>query len=140
MCFGEGVLHTGRGKKWPKSPLRIIRRDHTLAGDDDDSAGEETVSHNMASGLHRGGGVSTTRTQSNNSNNVLYAKSDALLDFLSSWDCVADTTTVPAWMECLWMDLYEQGYIQANDVKLLQSWLTVLSQIGYEFPPLSKRR
>lgn len=42
-------------------------------------------------------------------------------------------------MEELWIDLYELGYIEIDDVLSVQLWLRALSQAGYDFPPLKRR-
>jgi hypothetical protein len=67
----------------------------------------------------------------------LYKKSGALIDFLSKWDSIHDN--IPERMKQLWIDLYEYGYIELEDVHAVQAWLGTLSQIGYEFPPLKRR-
>ena len=61
----------------------------------------------------------------------LYFKSERLSEFLSKWD--NKSTAIPARMEALWIDLYERGYIEEDDVKLMQLWLGALVQIGYQF-------
>ena len=66
------------------------------------------------------------------------AKSGMLIEFLKNWD--SDCDTVPDRMEQLWIDLYEHGYIEENDVYSVQLWLGALHQAGYKFPPLKKRR
>lgn len=43
-------------------------------------------------------------------------------------------------MEELWINLYERGYIEIDDVHLLQLWLAALVEIGYSFPEIPKRR
>ena len=64
----------------------------------------------------------------------LYFKGGKLLEFLSSWTSTA--TTVPGRMEDLWIDLYERGYIERNDVQVVQFWLAALEEINYKFPSL----
>lgn len=64
-------------------------------------------------------------------------KSGKLIEFLSQWDSTFDT--VPQRMEHLWIDLYERGYIEENDITFLQTWIGALHQIGYEFPVLKRR-
>lgn len=68
----------------------------------------------------------------------LYAKSGKLLEFLQNWDAPS-AESVPERMETLWIDLYEHGYIELDDVYALQHWLGALKQIGYVFPPLKRR-
>lgn len=67
----------------------------------------------------------------------LYKKSGKLIEFLSTWD--SDHDSIPQRMIQLWIDLYERGYIEIEDVTAVQTWLAALTQIGYEFPPLKRR-
>ena len=66
------------------------------------------------------------------------AKSEMLIEFLTNWDSEHDT--VPRRMEQLWIDLYEYGYIEEDDVFAVQMWLEALRQVGYEFPKLKMRK
>ncbi|GFH56578.1 hypothetical protein CTEN210_13054 [Chaetoceros tenuissimus] len=68
----------------------------------------------------------------------LYAKSGKLLEYLKQWDH-PDADDIPKRMEALWIDLYERGYIEKDDVTAVQKWLQALDEIGYEFPPLKRR-
>lgn len=43
-------------------------------------------------------------------------------------------------MEQLWIDLYERGYIEEEDVRNMQLWLQALENVGYEFPSVVKNR
>ncbi len=72
-----------------------------------------------------------------NAEQDLYGKSGKLVEFLSEWD--SDDDTLPKRMEKLWIDLYERGYIEINDVYAVQLWLLALYQAGYEFPKLKRR-
>ena len=63
----------------------------------------------------------------------LYFKSERLVEFISGWGSLLPN--IPGRMEALWIDLYERGYIEEDDVKLVQLWLGVLVQIGYHFRP-----
>ncbi len=67
----------------------------------------------------------------------LYTKSGKLIEFLAGWDTEQDS--IPGRMEQLWIDLYERGYIEIEDVIAVQKWLQTLMQIGYDFPPLRRR-
>ena len=69
----------------------------------------------------------------------LYRKSGKLVEFLSQWDTSNDADTIPQRMEKLWIDLYEYGYIEEDDVYIVQAWLGALEQIGYTFPSLKRR-
>jgi len=68
----------------------------------------------------------------------LYFKAGKLIEFLSKWDHPGDS--IPERMEALWIELYERGYIEVEDVKVMQLWLASLGEIGYVFPPISRRR
>lgn len=46
---------------------------------------------------------------------------------------------MPLRMEQLWIDLYEYGYIEEDDLYSLQIWLETLEKVGYEFPQIKKR-
>lgn len=43
-------------------------------------------------------------------------------------------------MEELWINLYEYGYIEEEDVTSVQLWLQALHEVGYEFPKLNKKK
>ena len=61
-----------------------------------------------------------------------------LIEFLTNWD--SDYDTIPSRMEQLWIDLYEYGYIEEEDVTYVQLWLQALHEVGYEFPALTRRK
>lgn len=61
----------------------------------------------------------------------LYFKSDKLIDFLHNWESAEKS--IPSRMEQLWIDLYERGYHEEDDVELVQKWLSALVQIQYKF-------
>ena len=67
----------------------------------------------------------------------LYDKSGKLIEFLSAWD--SDHGNIPGRMEQLWIDLYERGYIEVDDVYAVQMWLGALVQAGYNFPTIKRR-
>lgn len=54
----------------------------------------------------------------------LYKRTGALLRFLSSWK--PQESTLPARMEELYLRLYERGYIDRRDVRLMQQWIRTL--------------
>ena len=60
----------------------------------------------------------------------LYHRSGVLLRFLKSWSC---TTGMPSCFETLWIDLYERGYIERDDVELAKAWIAELEQTKYKF-------
>ncbi|KAL9178473.1 hypothetical protein ACHAXT_003803, partial [Thalassiosira profunda] len=72
-----------------------------------------------------------------NAEHDLYEKAEKLIEYLREWDSSDDT--VPARMESLWIDLYECGYIEIEDVFSVQLWLQALAQVGYDFPSLKRR-
>ena len=69
----------------------------------------------------------------------MYRKTPMLLDFLHNWknqDRYEDDGFLPAYIEKLWVALYEQNYIELDDVYAIQNWLLTLVEIGYTFPLL----
>ena len=72
--------------------------------------------------------------------NDLYIKAGVLVDYLAKWQPRDSTASIPERMEELWMDLYGRGYIEVDDVHLLQLWLAALVEIGYIFPSIPKQR
>jgi hypothetical protein len=66
-----------------------------------------------------------------NAEGDLYFKAERLSDFVSNWK--SSLPSIPARMEALWIDLYERGYLEEDDVKMVQLWLGALVQIGYHF-------
>jgi hypothetical protein len=70
----------------------------------------------------------------------LYIKASVLVDYLATWEPSESAAPIPARMEELWMDLYGRGYIEVDDVHLLQLWLAALAEIGYIFPSIPKQR
>ena len=68
----------------------------------------------------------------------LYSKSGKLLEYLQQWDHPG-ADDIPKRMEALWIDLYERGYIEKEDVIAVQKWLQALDEVGYEFPTLKRR-
>jgi hypothetical protein len=37
-------------------------------------------------------------------------------------------------IEQLWIDLFERGFVESDDVYLVKLWIKALTQIGYQFP------
>ena len=68
----------------------------------------------------------------------LYLRTTKLLHFLSNWE--DHSSTLPARIEKLWIDLYERDYIGKKDVEGIQAWLSALEQAGYQFPVVSEER
>lgn len=44
---------------------------------------------------------------------------------------------LPRAIESLWIDIYERGFIEIQDVFLVQKWIKALKSIGYIFPESS---
>lgn len=72
-----------------------------------------------------------------NAEQDLYCKAGKLVEYLKKWDSESDN--IPERMEDLWIDLYEHGYIEIEDVYKVQMWLRALAQVGYKYPPLKRR-
>ena len=65
----------------------------------------------------------------------LYLQSKALAELVTSQEMQSKTfKNVPQFMEKLWIDFYERGYIEIQDVYHVQKWLKTLCEIGYKFP------
>jgi len=43
-------------------------------------------------------------------------------------------TDLPSEIESIWIDLYERGFIEIEDVHLAHKWIEALKSIGYKFP------
>ena len=48
----------------------------------------------------------------------------------------APSPTIPEMIESLWIELYERGYIESQDIALLQKFLMALSELQYNFDVL----
>ena len=69
----------------------------------------------------------------------LYFKAGKLIEFLSQeWNSAAHT--IPERMEELWIELYQRGYIELDDVQAIQLWLEALVETGYQFPKVTRKR
>jgi hypothetical protein len=64
----------------------------------------------------------------------LYLKCRALLDFLKAWKGTAPH--LPGRIEQLWVELFERGFIELEDVNLMQLWIGTLLKMEYNFPHL----
>ena len=62
----------------------------------------------------------------------LYYKTPEMIRHLHEWESSA--VTLPQRLEELVVSLYEHGFIEENDVKLYQEWITILVESGYHFP------
>merc|ERR1712223_1729407 len=72
----------------------------------------------------------------------LYLKSLSLAKFVTNPNNtrVDQYKNVPQAIEFLWIDFYERGYIELEDVTNIQKWLQVLRDIGYKFPSLNSKK
>ena len=82
---------------------------------------------------------------------ALYAQTGQLVKYLQSWEprsrqqeqqhdssSVGGGVTVPEAMYELYVDLYEHGILEREDVERIELWLNALHAVGYKFPePLS---
>ena len=66
----------------------------------------------------------------------LYTKTSKLVEFLHNYE--QEVRNVPESMENLWIQLYERGYIEFEDVIHLQNWIQALVDVGYTFPKMSQ--
>lgn len=44
--------------------------------------------------------------------------------------------TIQGLTEELWIEMYQRGFVEEEDVALVQSWLGDLARVGYRFPPV----
>ena len=65
----------------------------------------------------------------------LYSKTSKLTEFLQKNQ---DFKSLPESIENLWIQLYERGYIEYEDVLHIQNWIQALLDVGYIFPKTSK--
>lgn len=64
----------------------------------------------------------------------IYLKAAALVKFLGEWSSTAPTLVER--IEQLWVELYERGFVEQEDVLLAQAWIRDLLALGYQFPDL----
>ena len=62
----------------------------------------------------------------------LYYKTPEMIRHLHEWESSA--VSLPQRLEELVVNLYEHGFIEENDVRLYQEWITILVESGYHFP------
>lgn len=67
-----------------------------------------------------------------NSEVPLYQQSGALVDELLAWRPAAPS--LPGRLEELYIRMYELNIVGANDVALVQAWISDLLRLGYRFP------
>lgn len=68
----------------------------------------------------------------------LYLRSNQLISFLRDWKCTAVVPSIPSCMELLWAELYQRGYLDLDDVRLVQLWLRDLKDANYTFPVVNQ--
>jgi hypothetical protein len=69
----------------------------------------------------------------------LYTKGSALISYLLKNYVLNQNYTSESFietLELLWIDMYEREYIEQEDVKNLQRWISALLKVGYQFPNL----
>lgn len=64
----------------------------------------------------------------------LYLKSTAMVNFLSQW--TSDAPTLVERLEQLWAAFYSRGFVELEDLQLAQAWIRDLLAVGYQFPDL----
>jgi hypothetical protein len=71
----------------------------------------------------------------------LYLRAPKLLEQLDNFSFTstegaypAASGSLPGMIEHLWVEMYERGYIEVRDVRLVQAWLESLVVVGYKFP------
>lgn len=65
----------------------------------------------------------------------LYLQTDALVRVLTEWRNTGQS--LPESAVQLYVELYERGFLEIDDVSMMQVWLEALSSSGYEFPARS---
>lgn len=69
----------------------------------------------------------------------LYTQADALTKWLRTWKPKDWKMSLEERTEQLFIDLYEIGVLEENDVKLVQAWLDDLLELGYIMPEVTGR-
>ena len=71
----------------------------------------------------------------------LYLRASKLLEHLNEFSFKGSeggyppsSKSLPGMIEHLWVEMYERGYIEMKDVRLVQAWLESLMVVGYKFP------
>ena len=66
----------------------------------------------------------------------LYTQVEQLINFLEKWTTKMKSRvwTFEKTVENLWVELFERGFVEAEDVTNMQLWLIALSEVGYKFP------
>lgn len=61
----------------------------------------------------------------------LYTQTESLLKYLEKWNMTSDG--LPNRLEELYIDMYEKGIVEMQDVQLAQMWIQDLQSVGYSF-------
>ena len=64
----------------------------------------------------------------------LYTKSQALASKIEELQKTTKGIPITEALEKVWIDMYECGYVDIEDVYLLQDWIDALLAVGYKFP------
>ena len=66
----------------------------------------------------------------------MYLKSSKLVKYVTEFSktSLKDPRTFLELTESFWISMYERGYIEIDDVRFFQEWLSALANIGYNFP------
>lgn len=70
----------------------------------------------------------------------LYTQADALTKWLRAWKPKDGNSGVAERTEQLFINLYEIGVLEEEDVRLVQAWLDDLIEVGYEIPGVTGSR
>ena len=73
----------------------------------------------------------------------LYERAGELVRYLSQWEppraAASSANAFAGAYEKLYIDLYEHGIIELEDVQLAQEWMLTLQGMGYKFPELKEK-
>ena len=71
-----------------------------------------------------------------NAEQDLYTKVASLLERVKVLSSLLahKKTPLPEAMELVWVDMYERGFIELDDVTFLHNWIEALGAVGYKFP------
>ena len=64
----------------------------------------------------------------------LYLKTEALLDFLAKWQPQTEQLTLPQIMISLYIELFERGFVEKEEIQFVKIWLQELHRLGYTYP------
>jgi hypothetical protein len=71
----------------------------------------------------------------------LYHQTGALLEYLSLTSTnSSDASSIPGMIESLYINMYEHGVVEIEDIEVVQAWLSDLISVGYTFPQIGGQR